>query len=82
MQTPTVGRQLHFYPGDDMKSLGDGPWACTVSAMHSDQCVNVGAVLLPEGRILEAPPTSVCVVAEDESPPTTGEPYCKWPPRT
>ena len=75
MQTPTVGRIVHFYEGQAL----DKPVAALITRVHSDTCVN----LTTFGDGMDPMPvSSVELVASTEPADVGGRSmFCIWPPR-
>lgn len=73
MIEPTVGRVVHFYPGD-----GSGPLVALISAVWGVGCINIAAFKKNGNPLLDAP-TSVRLLQDDEPVPESGA-YCQWMP--
>lgn len=80
MIKPTVGRVVHFYPGESKYEFGycfvkDRPHAALVTAVHSDRLVNLTA-FDANGKSYGF--TSVQLVQDGDQVP--GGMYCEWMP--
>lgn len=77
MQTPTVGRVVHFFPAtsDDLYRNGE-PLAATIVRVWTDTCVNLA---LFDGDAHLHARTSVLLHQDRNALPTAG--YAAWPAR-
>lgn len=76
MISPTIGRQVWYFPTMFERKLGDQPFAATVVYVHSDRNVNL-VVLGHRGETIVK--EHVRLVQDGESAPTE-KGHCEWMP--
>ena len=76
MISPTIGRQVWYFPTMFERKLGDQPFAATVVFVHSDRNVNL-VVLGHRGEAIVK--EHVRLVQGDEAAPTE-KGHCEWMP--
>ena len=83
-QKPSVGRIVHYHPGDQEDRKGQ-PYPAVITHVWSDTCVNLETMndgsfplrIGSTGMDVEKNPTSVCLANEGQ---TEGRRW-EWPPR-
>lgn len=77
MITPTVGRVVHFYPGEFEPYHDQAPLCALICHVWSDTCVNL-AVFDPNG--FPQPHQSVQLVQPGEARVDDASSHCRWMP--